>query len=99
MVERLPQQFHVVLGREFQITCNATNDQDAPMNLTLSWRTPNGIGIITTDEHDDLTATSTLHIGSVTRDHGGMYQCTASNGERRGNNVSVSSTLVVEGKY
>ena len=97
MVEGLPQQLHVVLGKEFQITCTATNDQDAPMNLMLSWRTPNSIGIITTNEHNGLRAISTLHISNVTRDHDGVYQCTASNGERRGNNVSVSSTLVIEG--
>ena len=98
MVERLPQQLHAVLGEKFQITCTATNDQDAPMNLMLSWTTPNGVDIITTDEHDDLTTTSTLHISNVTHNHGGVYQCTASNGEHQGNNVSVTSTLVLEGK-
>ena len=96
MIERLPQ-FHIALGREFQIICNATNDRDAPMNLTLSWTTPNSIGIITTNEHNGLRAISTLHISNVTRDHDGVYQCTASNGERQGNNVSVTSTLVIEG--
>ena len=97
MVERLPQ-LHVVLGREFDITCNATNDQDAPMNLTLSWATPDVVDITTTNEHNGLRATSTLHISNVTLDHGGMYQCTASNGEHQRNNVSVSSTLIIEGK-
>ena len=97
IVERLPQQLHAELGKEFQITCTATNDQDAPMNLTLSWRTPNVTDITTTDEHNSNTIISTLHISNVTHAHGGMYQCTASNGERRGNNVSVSSNLVVEG--
>ena len=98
IVERLPQQLHAMLGKEFQITCTATNDRDAPMNLTLSWTTPFGIDIITTDEHDGLTATSTLHINNVTHNHGGVYQCIASNGEHQGNDVSVTSTLVVEGK-
>ena len=95
MIERLLQQFHVALGREFQITCNATNDRDAPMNLTKP--TPNSIDIMTTDKHDGLRATSTLRISNVTHDHSGVYQCTASNGEHQGNNVSVTSTLVVEG--
>ena len=99
MAEILPQQLHAVLGKEFQITCTATNDQDAPMNLTVSWKALNGVtDITTTDEHNGLRTTSTLHISNVTHDHGGMYQCTASNGERQRNKVSVSSTLVVEGK-
>ena len=99
MAEILPQQLHAVLGKEFQITCTATNDQDAPMNLTVSWKALNGVtDITTTDEHNSNTITSTLHISNVTHAHGGMYRCTASNGERRRNNVSVSSTLVVEGK-
>ena len=99
MVERLPQQLHAVLGKEFQITCTATNDQDAPMSLTLSWTSPNSVDVITTDKHNGLTATSTLNINNVTHTHGGVYQCIVSNGEHQGNNVSVTSTLVVEGKY
>ena len=98
MIEKLPQQLHAVLGEEFHITCTATNDHDAPMNLTLSWTAPNGVDIIATNKHDGLTTTSTLHISDVTHGHGGAYQCTASNGELQGNNVSVTLTLVVEGK-
>ena len=99
MVERLPQQLHAVLGKEFQIACTATNDQDAPKNLTLSWTSPNGVDITTTDKYNGLIATSTFHISNVTHNHdGGVYWCTVSNGEHRGNNVSVTSTLVVEGK-
>ena len=64
----------------------------------LSWTTSDVVDITTTNEHDGLRATSTLHISNVTRDHYGVYHCTASNGERQGNNVSVSSILVVEGK-
>ena len=94
----MPQQLHAVLDKEFDITCTATNDQDAPMSLILSWTTPTGVDITTTDEHDGLITTSTLHISNVTHNHGGVYQCTASNGEHQGNNVSVTSTLVVEGK-
>ena len=98
MVMELPQQLYAVLGKEFQITCTATNDQDAPMNLTLSWTTPNDVDITTTNEHNGLTAISTLHISNVTHNHGGVYQCTVSNGEHQGNDVSITSTLVVEGK-
>ena len=98
MVKGLPQQLHAVLGKEFQITCTATNDRDALMSLILSWITPTGVDITITDEYDGLTATSTLHISNVTHNHGGVYQCTASNGEHQGNNVSITSTLVVEGE-
>ena len=68
------------------------------MSLILSWTTPTVVDITTADEHNGLTTTSTLHISNVTHNHGGVYQCTASNGENQGNNVSVISTLVVEGE-
>ena len=89
-----------MLGEEFQITCTATNDEDAPMNLMFSWRTPNGVqfNVTTTDEDDSHTATSTLHIHTVTLNHGGVYQCIVSNGGHQANNISVNSTLIVEGK-
>ena len=93
----MPQQLHAVLDKEFDIICTATNDQDAPMSLILSWTTPNGVDITRVDERNGLTTTSTLHISNVTHNHGGVYQCTVSNGEHQGNNVSVTSTLVVEG--
>ena len=96
MIEELPQQLHVLLGKEFNITCTATNDQDAPMNLTLSWTAPSG-NITTTNNHHGLTASSTLYISNVTNDHGGVYVCTSSNGDLQGNNISVTSTLVIEG--
>ena len=97
MIEELPQQLHVLLGKEFNITCTATNDYDAPMNLTLSWTAPSGADITTTNKHDGLTTTSTLYVSNVTHDHGGVYVCTASNGEHQGNNIFVTSTVVVEG--
>ena len=68
------------------------------MNLTLSWTAPSDVDNITTNKHDGLTTISTLHISDVTHDHGGVYVCTASNGEHQGNNISVASTIVVEGK-
>ena len=70
------------MGKEFNITCIATNDHDAPMNLTLSWTAPSGIDIITANKHDGLTTTSTLYVSYVTHDHSGVYVCTASNGEQ-----------------
>ena len=100
-VEELPQQFHAVLGESFHITCTATNDQDAPVNLMFYWGGPNGVqfNVATTNEDDSLTAASTLHISNVTRNHGGVYQCTVSNGEHQRNNIFVITKLVVEGKY
>ena len=98
MIEKLPLQLHAVLGKEFNTTCTATNDHDAPMNLTLSWTAPSRADISTTDKHDGLSTTSTLHISNVTHNHNGTYQCTASNGEHQGNSISIASTLVVEGK-
>ena len=68
VVHELPQQVHVVLGEEFQITCTATNDQDAPRNLMFSWRVPRRVAFheTTTDEDDSRTASSTIHISNVT---------------------------------
>ena len=97
MIEELPQQLHVLLGKEFNITCTATNDHDAPMNLTLFWTAPSGAVITTTNKHDGLTATSTLYISNVTHNHSGVYVCTATNGEHQGNNIFVTSTVVAEG--
>ena len=101
MVEKLPKQLHAVLGEEFQIICAATNDQDAPMGLMFSWITPNGVQFISIvdDVRDDgLTATSTLNIDNITHNHHGIYQCTVSNGEHQGNNISITTNLIVEGE-
>ena len=63
MIEELPQKNHVALGEELQITCTATNDQDAPMKLMFSWRVPDGVMYnITTDEDDSHRASSILFI-------------------------------------
>ena len=103
MIEELPQDLHVVLDEEFQITCTATNDRDAPMKLMFSWRVPDGVMFnnITTDEDDSLRASSTLHIGRVTHNHSGVYWCFVRNDEyQRNNKNSVTSTTVsVEGNY
>jgi len=87
-----------VLGEEFQITCTATNDQDAPTNLIFSWRTPRGVEFneTTTDEDDSHTASSTLHISDVTNSNGGQYRCIVWND---GGNDTTKSLLVVEGLY
>ena len=100
VIEDLPQQIRVVLGEEFWITCTATNDQDAPMNLMFSWETPNGAhsSLITTDEDGNRIATSTLHISTVTHSHGGIYECVVRNGEPISANSSKATTVVVEGK-
>ena len=96
----MPQELHVVLGEELQITCTATNDQDAPMKLMFSWRVPDGVmyNNITTDEDDSHTSSSTLHIGRVTHNHSGGYQCAVRNGEDRSASLSKSTTVIIEGK-
>lgn len=101
MIEKLPQQLYIVLGEELKITCIATNDQDAPMNLMFSWHMPDGVqsNITTTDEDNSRMATSTHDISTVTRNHSGMYMCTVSNGNDQENANSVTWTVVVEGKY
>ena len=85
-----------MLGGEFQITCTATNDQDAPTNLMFSWRTPKGVEFneTTTDEDDSRTASSTLHINSVTSNDGGQYRCNVRN---RDGSAVTTFRLIVEG--
>ena len=96
IVQELPQQVHVVLGEEFQITCTATNDQDAPTNLMFSWRSPRIVEFneTTTDEDDSRTASSTLLISSVTNNDSGRYRCSVRND---GGSAVTSLRLIVEG--
>lgn len=90
-----------MLGENFQIACTATNDQNAPMNLMFSWRIPNDIqyNVTTSDEDETRTASSTLYISAVSHNHSGMYQCIVKNGEHIRNVNSVTSTVVIEGKF
>ena len=96
MIQELPQQVYVVLGEEFQITCTATNDQDAPTNLMFSWRTPRGVQFneTITDEDDSHTASSTLHISSVTYNDSGRYRCSIRND---GGSAVTTLRLLLEG--
>ena len=99
-VEELPEQAHGVLNEEFQITCTATNDQDAPTNLMFSWEVPNSVvyNYTTTDEDDGRTASSTLCINNITVDHNGQYTCIARNGMGGRRKVDTTFTLIIEGK-
>ena len=85
-----------MLGEVFQITCTASNDQDAPTNLMFSWRTSKGVEFneTTTDEDDSHTASSTLHISSVTYNDGGRYRCSVRND---GGSAVTTLRLIVEG--
>jgi len=94
MVEELPRQVYVVLGEVFQITCTATNDQDAPTNLMFFWRTRVEFNETTTDEDDSRTASSTLYISNVTIYDGGRYRCIVWND---GGSEVTTSKLIVEG--
>ena len=99
IVQELPQQVHVVLGEEFQITCTATNDQDAPTILMFSWkrlREQVELNKTATDEDDSRTASSTLHISSVTENDDGRYKCSVSND---GGSAVTTFRLIVEGLY
>ena len=89
-----------MLGEQLQITCTATNDQDAPMKLIFSWRVPDGVifNNKTTDEDDSHTASSTLIIDNVARNHSGVYQCIVWNDEHRSASSSKATTVIVEGK-
>ena len=100
MIEELPQQLYAVLGEQLEITCTATNDQDAPENLMFSWKTPNNVSFsnkTTNEDNISHKATSTLFITTVTRDHGGMYQCIVRNGEPLSANSSKMATVIIEG--
>ena len=68
------------------------------MKLMFSWRVPDGVMYnITTDEDDSHRASSTLHIGSVTHNHSGVYWCFVRNdGHQRSISVT-STTVIVEG--
>ena len=85
-----------MLDEEFQITCNATNDKDAPHNMMFTWVTPDGVDhyVNMTSEDDDHTASSTLYISRLARSDSGTYKCYVTN-----NNVSnagvVTSTIVI----
>ena len=94
----LQPQFHAELGRDFQINCTATNAQDASINLTFIWKAPDGaqFEITRTTEDESRTATSTLHINTVTHNHGGEYQCVVRNGGVASD--ATSSEIVVQGK-
>ena len=85
-----------MLDEQFQITCNATNDKDAPHNMMFIWMTPDGVdhNVNMTSEDDDNTASSTLYISRLARSDSGTYKCYVTN-----NNVSnarvVTSTIVI----
>ena len=88
-----------MLGKELQITCTATNDEDAPLKLMFSWGTPNNVKFtnVTTNEDNNHKATSTLHIGTVTRNHNGEYRCIVRNGEHKFANSSNATAVIIEG--
>ena len=47
----------------------------------FSWTGPSGVHFnVTMAEDDSHTATSMLYIDTITHNHGGVYQCTVSNG-------------------
>ena len=94
-----PPQALGVLGEQFQITCNATNDKDAPHNMMFTWMTPDGVdhNVKMTSEDDDHTASSTLYISRLARSDNGTYKCYVTNNNASSASVVTSTTVIVEG--
>ena len=88
------------MGEQFQITCNATNDKDAP-HMMFTWMTPDGVDPIVnmTSEDDDHTASSTLYISRLARSDNGTYKCYVTNNNVSNANVVTTTTVIVEGLY
>ena len=98
-INRLPHQTLGVLGEKFQITCNATNDKDAPHHMMFTWMTPDGVDydVNMTSEDDDQTASSTLFISRLARSDNGTYKCYVINNNISDAIVVTSTTVTVEG--
>jgi len=94
-----PHEIHGVLGEQFKITCYATNDKDAPHNMTFTWMTPDGFvhNVNMTSEDDDHTTSSTLYISRLARSDNGTYKCIVTNNEVSSTSVVTSTTVIVEG--
>ena len=95
----LPQHIHGVLDEQFQITCNATNDKDAPHNMMFTWMTPDGVdyNVNMTSEDDDHTASSTLYISRLARSDNGTYECYVTNNNLSDASIFTSTIVTVEG--
>ena len=90
------------MGEQFQITCNATNDKDAPHNMMFTWMTPDGVDPIMnmTSEDDDHTASSTLYISRLARSDNGTYKCyVINNNVSNASVVTTATTVIVEGWF
>ena len=87
------------MDEQFQITCNATNDKDAPHNMMFTWMTPDGVdhNVNMTSEDDDHTASSTLYISRLTRSDNGTYKCYVTNNNVSNARVVTSTTVIVKG--
>ena len=87
------------MDERFQITCNATNDKDAPRDMMFTWMTPDGVDPIVnmTSEDDDHTASSTLYISRLARIDNGTYKCYVTNNNVSSASVVASTTVIVEG--
>ena len=99
VLTQFPPQMLGVLGEQFQITCNATNDEDAPHNMMFTWMTPDGVdhNVKMTSEDDDHTASSTLYISILARSDNGTYKCYVTNNNASSASVVTSTTVIVEG--
>ena len=90
-----------MLDEQFQITCNATNDNDAPHNMMFTWITPDGVdhNVNMTSEDDDHTASSTLYISRLARSDNGTYRCYVTNNNVSNASVVTSTIVIVKGLW
>ena len=98
-INPLPHHIHGVLGEQFQITCDATNDKDASHNMIFTWMTPDGVdyNVNMTSEDNDHTASSTLYISRLARSDNGTYKCYVTNNNVSDVSIFTSTTVIVEG--
>ena len=98
-INPLQHQTLGVLDEQFQITCNATNDKDAPHNMMFTWITPDGVdyNVNMTSEDDDHSVSSTLYISRLARSDNGTYKCYVTNNNVSNASIFTSTTVIVEG--
>ena len=98
-INLLSNQTLGVLGEQFQITCKATNDKNAPHNMMFTWMTPDGVdyNVNMTSDDDDHTASSTLYISSLAKSDNGTYKCYVTNNNVSNVSILTSTTVIVEG--
>ena len=87
------------MDEEFQITCNATNDRDAP-DMTFTWILPDGVDhYVATREDNHYMASSTLYISRLARNDRVIYKCLVTNNQLQNGSVATSTMVIPEGLW